>query len=48
MSNSIIPEPEWGRPSPNINDDDIYDDDDYEEEEYEDDPDMPWEDDDED
>lgn len=23
----IIPEPEWGRPSPTIEDDDVYDDD---------------------
>lgn len=28
MSMPIIPEPEWGRPSPNIDDDDVYDDDD--------------------
>lgn len=30
----IIPEPEWGRPSPTIDDDDVYDDedDDYEDE----------------
>lgn len=25
---TIIPEPEWGRPSPTIEDDDVYDDDD--------------------
>lgn len=27
---SIIPEPDWGRPTPSIQDDDIYDDDDFE------------------
>jgi len=30
---TIIPEPEWGRPSPNIDDDDVYDDEDLEEDE---------------
>ena len=30
MSIPIIPEPEWGRPSPNISDDDVYDDEDDE------------------
>lgn len=32
MSNPIIPEPEWGRPSPTIEDDDVYEFDDDEEE----------------
>jgi hypothetical protein len=37
MSTPIIPEPEWGRPSPNISDDDVYDDDDLDDEDWEDD-----------
>lgn len=32
MSNPIIPEPLWERPSPNITDDDVYDDDDDDDE----------------
>lgn len=29
-SGPILPPPEWGRPSPNIDDDDVFDDDEYE------------------
>lgn len=32
MSNPIIPEPLWERPSPSITDDDVYDDDDDDDE----------------
>lgn len=36
MSSPIIPDPEWGRPSPNIEDDDVYEYEDDEEEEDDD------------
>lgn len=35
MSNPIIPEPLWERPSPNIDDDDVYEDDDEEDDDEE-------------
>lgn len=33
----IVPDPEWGRPSPSIQDDDVYEFDDDEDEDWEDD-----------